>query len=315
MERLKQELLACLGEEGLKLHEMMKEHTTFRVGGAADYFIQPKSAEELRAAFEILHRYEMPVLVIGNGSNLLVGDGGYRGVIFLLVRDKGIRGAVIQIYNRMAEITIEGNTIHTKGGALLSAVAARAADKGLTGLEFASGIPGSIGGAVVMNAGAYGGEMKDVLASVDVLTQDLEIKTIPAAELNLGYRYSSIPEKGYIVLGATLQLKKGNIAEIRGRMAELAEQRRAKQPLQYPSAGSTFKRPEGYFAGKLVQDAGLKGKTIGGAQVSEKHSGFLINIGGATAQDILDLIAFCQKEVKDKFGVTLETEVKIVGEE
>ena len=166
MERLKQELLACLGEEGLKLHEMMKEHTTFRVGGAADYFIQPKSAEELRAAFEILHRYEMPVLVIGNGSNLLV-------------RDKGIRGAVIQIYNRMAEITIEGNTIHTKGGALLSAVAARAADKGLTGLEFASGIPGSIGGAVVMNAGAYGGEMKDVLASVDVLTQDLEIKTIP----------------------------------------------------------------------------------------------------------------------------------------
>ena len=192
MERLKQELLACLGEEGLKLHEMMKEHTTFRVGGAADYFIQPKSAEELRAAFEILHRYEMPVLVIGNGSNLLV-------------RDKGIRGAVIQIYNRMAEITIEGNTIHTKGGALLSAVAARAADKGLTGLEFASGIPGSIGGAVVMNAGAYGGEMKDVLASVDVLTQDLEIKTIPAAELNLGYRCSSIPEKGYIVLGATLQ--------------------------------------------------------------------------------------------------------------
>ena len=273
MERLKQELLACLGEEGLKLHEMMKEHTTFRVGGAADYFIQPKSAEELRAAFEILHRYEMPVLVIGNGSNLLV-------------RDKGIRGAVIQIYNRMAEITIEGNTIHTKGGALL-----------------------------VMNAGAYGGEMKDVLASVDVLTQDLEIKTIPAAELNLGYRYSSIPEKGYIVLGATLQLKKGNAAEIRGRMAELAEQRRAKQPLQYPSAGSTFKRPEGYFAGKLVQDAGLKGKTIGGAQVSEKHSGFLINIGGATAQDILDLIAFCQKEVKDKFGVTLETDVKIVGEE
>ena len=166
-----------------------------------------------------------------------------------------------------------------------------------------------------MNAGAYGGEMKDVLTSVDVLTQDLEIKTIPAAELNLGYRYSSIPEKGYIVLGATLQLKKGNAAEIRGRMAELAEQRRAKQPLQYPSAGSTFKRPEGYFAGKLVQDAGLKGKTIGGAQVSEKHSGFLINIGGATAQDILDLIAFCQKEVKDKFGVTLETEVKIVGEE
>ena len=171
---------------------------------------------------EILHRYEMPVLVIGNGSNLLV-------------RDKGIRGAVIQIYNRMAEITIEGNTIHTKGGALLSAVAARAADKGLTGLEFASGIPGSIGGAVVMNAGAYGGEMKDVLASVDVLTQDLEIKTIPAAELNLGYRYSSIPEKGYIVLGDNAAIKKmATSQKFRGRMAELAEQRRAKAALTVP---------------------------------------------------------------------------------
>lgn len=301
-EQLQQELLSCLGEEGLKLQEMMKEHTTFRVGGAADYFIQPKSAEELQAALEILHRYEIPVMVIGNGSNLLV-------------RDKGIRGAVIQIYSRMAEIMIEGDTIRAKGGALLSTVAARAAERGLTGLEFASGIPGSIGGAVVMNAGAYGGEMKDVLTSVTVLTPALEVKTIPAAELDLGYRHSNIPERGYIVLGATLQLKEGNATEIRSRMAELAEQRRAKQPLQYPSAGSTFKRPEGYFAGKLVQDAGLKGKTIGGAQVSEKHSGFLINIGGATAQDILDLIAFCQKEVKEKFGVTLETEVKIVGEE
>lgn len=302
MEQLKKELQACLGEEGLKLQEMMKEHTTFRVGGAADYFIQPKNVEELQAALEILHRYDIPIMVIGNGSNLLV-------------RDKGIRGAVIQIYSRMAEITIEGNLLKAKGGALLSAVAARAAERGLTGLEFASGIPGSIGGAVVMNAGAYGGEMKDVLVSVEVLTQELEVKTIPAAELDLGYRHSIIPEAGYIVLGATLQLKEGNAAEIRSRMAELAEQRRAKQPLQYPSAGSTFKRPEGYFAGKLVQDAGLKGKTIGGAQVSEKHSGFLINIGGATAQDILDLIAFCQKEVKEKFGVTLEPEVKIVGEE
>ena len=295
-------LLEAAGSDHVLRDEPMAVHTTFRIGGPADYFVEPADASALAKGIALCREVDVDYFVTGNGSNLLV-------------RDKGIRGAVIQIYNRMAEITIEGNTIHTKGGALLSAVAARAADKGLTGLEFASGIPGSIGGAVVMNAGAYGGEMKDVLASVDVLTQDLEIKTIPAAELNLGYRYSSIPEKGYIVLGATLQLKKGNIAEIRGRMAELAEQRRAKQPLQYPSAGSTFKRPEGYFAGKLVQDAGLKGKTIGGAQVSEKHSGFLINIGGATAQDILDLIAFCQKEVKDKFGVTLETEVKIVGEE
>ena len=302
MEKFVMELQEKLGEEGLKLQEPMKEHTTFRVGGPADLFLMPKNAEELKESIEILKKYDVPMMVIGNGSNLLV-------------RDKGIRGAVIQVYNRMAEITVDGEIIEAQGGALLSAVAAKAADASLTGLEFASGIPGSIGGAVVMNAGAYGGEMKDVLVSVDVLTKELEVKTIPAEELELGYRHSIVPEAGYIVLGAKLKLKKGEDAAIRGRMAELAEQRREKQPLQYPSAGSTFKRPEGYFAGKLVQDAGLKGKTIGGAQVSEKHSGFLINIGGATAQDILDLIAFCQKEVQAQFGVTLETEVKIVGEE
>ena len=302
MEKFVMELQEKLGEEGLKLQEPMKEHTTFRVGGPADLFLMPKSAEELKESIEILKKYDVPMMVIGNGSNLLV-------------RDKGIRGAVIQVYNRMAEITVDGEIIEAQGGALLSAVAAKAADASLTGLEFASGIPGSIGGAVVMNAGAYGGEMKDVLVSVDVLTKELEVKTIPAEELELGYRHSIVPEAGYIVLGAKLKLTKGEDAAIRGRMAELAEQRREKQPLQYPSAGSTFKRPEGYFAGKLVQDAGLKGKTIGGAQVSEKHSGFLINIGGATAQDILDLIAFCQKEVQAQFGVTLETEVKIVGEE
>ena len=302
MEKLIQELQAGLGEEGLKLQEPMKEHTTFRVGGPADLFIMPKDTAELKNAIEILRKQEIPVRVFGNGS-------------ILLVRDKGSRGAVIQIYNRMADISVDGEIIEAKGGALLSTVAAKAADASLTGLEFASGIPGSIGGAVVMNAGAYGGEMKDVLVSVDVLTKELEVKTIPAEELDLGYRHSIVPEAGYIVLGAKLKLTKGDDAAIRGRMAELAEQRREKQPLQYPSAGSTFKRPEGYFAGKLVQDAGLKGKTIGGAQVSEKHSGFLINIGGATAQNLLDLIAFCQKEVKAQFDVTLETEVKIVGEE
>ena len=302
MEKFAIELQELLGEEGLKLQEPMKEHTTFRVGGPADVFLMPKDAEELKGAIEVLKKHDVPMMVIGNGSNLLV-------------RDKGIRGAVIQIYNRMAEITVDGEMMDVQGGALLSAVAAKAADESLTGLEFASGIPGSIGGAVVMNAGAYGGEMKDVLVSVDVLTKELEVKTLPAEELELGYRHSIVPEAGYIVLGAKLKLTKGEDAAIRGHMAELAEQRREKQPLQYPSAGSTFKRPTGYFAGKLVQDAGLKGKTIGGAQVSEKHSGFLINIGGATAQDILELIVFCQKEVKEQFGVTLETEVKIVGEE
>ncbi len=302
MENLIRELQERLRKEGLKLQEPMKEHTTFRVGGPADLFLMPKDAEELQDAMKILRKYDMPMMVIGNGSNLLV-------------RDKGIRGAVIQIYNRMAEVTVDGDIIVAQGGALLSVIAAKAAEASLTGLEFASGIPGSIGGAVVMNAGAYGGEMKDVLLSVDVLTKELEVKTIPAEELELGYRHSIVPEAGYIVLGAKMKLEKGDPAAISGRMAALAEQRREKQPLQYPSAGSTFKRPEGYFAGKLVQDAGLKGKTIGGAQVSEKHSGFLINIGGATAQDILDLIAFCQKEVQEQFGVTLETEVKIVGEE
>ena len=283
-------------------NEPMSRHTTFCVGGEAEAFLRIRNKEQLEKLIPYFKLAELPYFVIGNGSNLLVGDKGYHGIILYLG-------------DGMDQIQVDGNRLTIQAGCLMSRIAREAYEHALTGFEFASGIPGSLGGAVVMNAGAYGGEMKDVLASVDVLTQDLEIKTIPAAELNLGYRCSSIPEKGYIVLGATLQLKKGNAAEIRGRMAELAEQRRAKQPLQYPSAGSTFKRPEGYFAGKLVQDAGLKGKTIGGAQVSEKHSGFLINIGGATAQDILDLIAFCQKEVKDKFGVTLETEVKIVGEE
>lgn len=302
MEKLVQELEVRLGKDAVRQQEAMKEHTTFRVGGPADIFLQPKNAEELKDAIEILKKYDMPVMVIGNGSNLLV-------------RDKGIRGAVIQLYPRMAEVTVDGVYMEAKGGALLSAAAAKAADASLTGLEFAAGIPGSIGGAVVMNAGAYGGEMKDVLVSVDVLTENLEIQTIPAEKLDLGYRHSIVPEAGYIVLGAKMKLQQGDADAIRGRMAELAEQRREKQPLQYPSAGSTFKRPTGYFAGKLVQDAGLKGKTIGGAQVSEKHSGFLINIGGATAQDLLDLIAFCQKEVQTQFGVTLEPEVKIIGEE
>ncbi|MBR4014744.1 MAG: UDP-N-acetylmuramate dehydrogenase [Anaerotignum sp.] len=302
MELAIEELRQKLGTECIRLQEPMKEHTTFRTGGPADIFILPKSNEEIGCAIQILQKHKIPFLVIGNGSNLLV-------------RDKGIRGAVIQIYSNMSHVEVRGREIEAQGGALLSAVAAKAAEIGLSGMEFASGIPGTIGGAAVMNAGAYGGEMKDILVSVDVLTPDLEIKTIPAEELALSYRHSIIPEAGYIVLGAKLRLQSGEKKAILARMAELAEQRREKQPLQYPSAGSTFKRPEGYFAGKLMQDAGLKGKTIGGAQISEKHSGFLINIGGATAQDILDLIVFCQKEVQEKFGVHLEPEVKIIGEE
>lgn len=301
MEELKKKLLGLLGEEGFRAEEPMAKHTTFRTGGSADLFLMPQNRTELKESIALLREYNVPYLVIGNGSNLLVGDGG-------------IRGAVIQLYQRMQNISVEGTEMTLDCGALLSAAAAQAADASLEGLAFASGIPGTFGGAVVMNAGAYGGEMKDVLLSADVLTADLEVKTIPVEELDLSYRHSIVPEEGYIVLGGKLRLKKGNEQEIRERMAELAQQRREKQPLQYPSAGSTFKRPEGYFAGKLISDAGLKGKTIGGAQVSEKHAGFIVNIGGATTKDILDLIAFCQKTVQEQFGVTLETEVKIVGE-
>ena len=193
-------------------------------------------------------------------------------------------------------------------------IAAKAADAGLTGMEFASGIPGTFGGAVVMNAGAYGGEMKDILVSVDVLTKDLEVITVSPQDLDLGYRYSNVLENGYIVLGGKIKLQKGEQEAIVARMTELAKQRREKQPLQYPSAGSTFKRPEGYFAGKLISDAGLKGKQIGGAAVSEKHAGFIVNVGNATTKDILDLMAFCQKEVLAQFGVALEPEVKFLGE-
>lgn len=301
MDTVVEALRLKLGEDAVALAEPMSGHTTFRTGGPADIFIMPKSLEEVKASIEILQKHQIPILVIGNGSNLLVSD-------------KGIRGAVLHIGGRMSEISVDGETIYAQGGVLLSTLSAKAAENSLTGLEFASGIPGSLGGAVTMNAGAYGGEMKDVLVSADVLTKEFEVKTILAEDLHLSYRHSVLPEKEYILLNATLRLKKGNLDEIKNKMKELGEQRREKQPLQFPSAGSTFKRPEGYFAGKLIQDADLKGKSIGGAQVSEKHAGFVINKGNATTQDILDLISFCQQTVFDKFGVSLETEVKIVGE-
>lgn len=301
MDTVVEALRLKLGEDAVTLAEPMSGHTTFRTGGPADIFIMPESLEEVKACIEILQKHQVPILVIGNGSNLLVSD-------------KGIRGAVLHIGSRMSEITIDGEIIYAQGGVLLSTLSAKAAENSLTGLEFASGIPGSLGGAVTMNAGAYGGEMKDVLVSAEVLTKELEVKTLTAEDLHLSYRHSILPEEEYILLNATLRLKKGNLDEIKNRMKELGEQRREKQPLQFPSAGSTFKRPEGYFAGKLIQDADLKGKSIGGAQVSEKHAGFVVNKGNATTQDILDLISFCQQTVLDKFGVSLETEVKIVGE-
>ncbi len=280
--------------------ELMSRHTTFRVGGPADYFLMPGNSEELSKIIRYCRENEIDFFILGNGSNLLVSDEGYRG-------------AVIQLFRNMSGIRIEGTEIYAEAGALLSQIAAKAAAASLTGLEFAGGIPGTLGGACVMNAGAYGGEMKDVLISVTVLTPSGEVVTIPASSMELGYRTSCIPGRGLIVLGALMELSDGDPEEIRARMDALRIQRQEKQPLDLPSAGSTFKRPEGYFAGKLIMDAGLRGYTVGGAQVSEKHCGFVVNRGGATAADIRTLIREVRAQVEEQFGVSLEPEVRFLG--
>ena len=290
-----------LGEEKVRVDEPMKRHTTFRIGGPADYFLLPSSEEELSGILKICKNEELPYFILGNGSNLLVGD-------------KGFRGAIIQLYKSMGTFQVEGNQITAQAGCSLAQIANAALDAALTGFEFAAGIPGTLGGAVVMNAGAYGGEMKDVLTSVRVMTEEGEIMELPAEELGLGYRTSIIPEKRYIVLGAVISLTEGKKEEIKAQMDDLRQKRVSKQPLEYPSAGSTFKRPEGYFAGKLIQDSGLKGFTVGGAQVSEKHSGFVINKGNATAADVMELIRQVTAKVKEDTGVTMEPEVKQIGE-
>ena len=290
-----------LGEDRVFTDEPMKQHTTFKIGGPADYFLVPESGEEAGEIIKICKQADIPYFILGNGSNLLVGDGGYRG-------------AVIQIYRNMSAVTTEGTTITAQAGALLSSVAAAAKNASLTGFEFAGGIPGTVGGAAVMNAGAYGGEMKDVLVEVTVMDADGNIFTIPAEKLELGYRTSIIKKAGYIVLEAKIRLEEGDQEAIRERMKELTIQRTTKQPLEFPSAGSTFKRPEGYFAGKLVMDSGLRGYQVGGARVSEKHCGFVINAGGATAKDVRTLMENVRDIVYEKYGVTLEPEVKFLGE-
>lgn len=285
----------------MRLHEPMKKHTTFRIGGPADYYLCPHSTEELQKILQICRENKLEFFILGNGSNLLVSDKGYRGV-------------VIQLWKNFSDIETEDNTITVKAGALLSKVAAEALEESLTGMEFASGIPGTMGGAVMMNAGAYGGEMKDIIREVTVLTREGELLTLSKEEMNFGYRTSVVKEKGYVVISAELQLRKGDREEIRKVMDELKERRVTKQPLDMPSAGSTFKRPEGYFAGKLIMDAGLRGFSVGGAQISEKHCGFVVNKGDATAADVLGLIGEVQKRVQEKFGVALEPEVKFLGE-
>lgn len=300
-QELGKKLLSILKEEQVKKDEPMKSHTTFRVGGPADYFVTPQTTEEVAKVIETCTQEKVPYYIVGNGSNLLVSDKGYEGVI-------------IQIYKQMNQVKVEGAQIHAQAGALLSMIAKRALDAELTGFEFAAGIPGTLGGACVMNAGAYGGEMKDVLKSVTVLTGKGEVKTLAKEELELGYRTSVIAKKGYIVLEAVLELQKGEKEKIQAVMDDLKERRVTKQPLEYPSAGSTFKRPEGYFAGKLIQDAGLRGFQVGGAQVSEKHCGFVINKDQATASDVMNLMNQVSDKVYEEFGVRLQPEVKRLGE-
>lgn len=295
------ELLNILPEERIKTDEPMKAHTTFRVGGPAAFFVIPETKEEIKGIIACCKAQNMEYYIIGNGSNLLVSDKGYEGV-------------VIQVFKAMNHVNVEGEVITASAGALLSGIAAKALEAGLTGFEFAAGIPGTLGGACVMNAGAYGGEMKDVLEEVLVMTQEGEFVTLQKEELEMGYRTSVIAKKNYIVLEASIRLSGGEKEQIKARMDELKEQRTTKQPLEYPSAGSTFKRPEGYFAGKLIQDTGLRGYRVGGAQVSEKHCGFVINKENASASDVDELMKQVSAKVEEKFGVRLEPEVKRLGE-
>lgn len=294
------ELQNVMGGSGIFMQEPMKKHTTFRVGGPADVLVQPDETA-LAAILALCRQYHVSYSFIGNGSNLLVGD-------------KGIRGVVIEMTDPMGNIEVDGTKITAQAGAMLSKIANTAASNGLGGMEFAAGIPGSVGGAVVMNAGAYGREMKDIIEKVYVLDENGAQLEIDRDALDLGYRHSCIPEKKYIVTKVVLELVPRNEAEIRSEMKELNEKRAEKQPLQYPSAGSTFKRPEGYFAGKLIMDAGLRGYQVGGAQVSEKHCGFVINKGDATAADICQLMRDVSDKVQAQFGVVLEPEVKMIGE-
>jgi len=295
------QLCAIVGSKNVYTNEPMKKHTTFRIGGPADYYVIPESESQIAAAVKVCRAIGEPYYILGNGSNLLVGDKGYRGVI-------------LQIFKNYNRITVNSQEMKVQAGALLSKAAKTALDYGLSGLEFAAGIPGTVGGAAVMNAGAYGGEIKDVLESVTVLTRQGDILTLSRAELEMGYRTSIIEKKKYIVLETRLILQKKTKEEISARMETLKEQRTGKQPLEYPSAGSTFKRPQGHFAGKLIMDSGLRGFSVGGAQVSEKHCGFVINKGDATAEDVRNLMNEVIKRVAEKFEITLEPEVKMLGE-
>ena len=299
-ETIKREMIRIAGEANVLSEEPLKAHTSFRIGGPASLFVMPETQEEILEILGVLRASDTPHFILGNGSNLLAADEGYDGV-------------VVQIGKRFAGIRTEGTVLYASAGALLSQIAVRAMEASLSGFVFASGIPGTLGGACIMNAGAYGGEMKDVLRTVRVLLPDGTLRDVPAEEMELGYRSSGFARRGEIVLSAELLLTEGDANAIRAEMEELAALRREKQPLSLPSAGSTFKRPEGYFAGKLISDAGLKGYRIGGAEVSQKHAGFIVNTGNATAADVRALIGYIQDTVEREYGVRLETEVRFLG--
>lgn len=294
-------LITVIPHERVKTDEPMRGYTTFRVGGPADFLVEAENKQEIKDVIVLCKAENIPYYIVGNGSNLLVSDEGYRGVI-------------IHVFKNMSRIAVCGNRITAQAGALLSQIAARALDAGLTGFEFAAGIPGTLGGACRMNAGAYGGELKDVLEEVTVLDDRGEICSLSAQELEMGYRTSVIAEKEYVVLEAVVALEKGDKEKIREYMLELKERRVSRQPLEYPSAGSTFKRPQGYFAGKLIEDTGLRGFCVGDAQVSEKHCGFVINRGNASASEINELMKQVSDRVEEKFEVRLEPEVRRLGE-
>lgn len=294
-------LESIVAAENILLEEPMHKHTTFRVGGPAEVFVTVENKEQLEKIIKYLNLVERPYFILGNGSNLLVGDKGYRGVI-------------IRLGGEFNTLKTEGTLLTAGASVLLSAAARAAMENGLTGMEFASGIPGSIGGGVKMNAGAYDGEMRQIVESVQVMYKDGSILDLDNETMEFGYRNSVIKNRPYVVLQVSLRLQPGNREEILARMNELAARRKEKQPLEFASAGSTFKRPEGYFAGKLIQDAGLKGYRVGDAMVSEKHSGFVINAGAATASQVRQLMQDVDAIVYEKFQVHLEPEVRLIGE-
>ncbi|KAB7704702.1 UDP-N-acetylmuramate dehydrogenase [Bacillus aerolatus] len=295
------ELIRICGEKNVLRDEPLKRHTLVKIGGKADFFVMPETYEEVAEVIRLKEKYNVPFMLLGNGSNVIVRDGG-------------IRGIVLQ-FKHLTELRIEENKLIAQGGANIKDASRLALEHHLAGLEFACGIPGSIGGAMVMNAGAYGGEVKDVIDHVKVVTQKGELRTLKKDELALGYRTSIIGKNNDIVLEAVFILEAGDPAEIKEKMDDFTFQRESKQPLEYPSVGSVFKRPPGYFAGKLIQDSGLQGKGVGGAEVSTKHAGFIVNKNDATASDYIATIDMVRKKVKETFGVELELEAKIIGEE